>query len=122
MGQVRSRVRFHEVLGTWVMEVPNGEDAEGENEHVSLKYLVQHGVPDSIRKELRHSLKVTDAEGRPALTRDSKYMISGRFNTQERFSNCKALKAALEEIGFSHILLVNATGGDQFGPLTMQYL
>ena len=49
-------------------------------------------------------------------------MISGRFNTPERHQNCILLKMALEDFGFTNILVVNVGLGDQFGPVTMQYL
>merc|ERR1712217_627719 len=48
--------------------------------------------------------------------------ISARFNTQDMKVNCKMLKQALQRLGFSHVLLVEAEGGDRFGPMTMEYL
>jgi len=70
----------------------------------------------------RRSLWACLGFDRPRLTLESKYMISARFNSQEMVHNCKDLKLALTELGFTNVLLVDAAGGDQFGPMTMQYL
>lgn len=49
-------------------------------------------------------------------------MISARFNTSAMIEKCKELKTELEEVGFTNVLLVDAASGEQFGPMTMQYL
>lgn len=120
---IRSKVQFHNDSASWVMDV---SDKPGKSECVELSHLVQHGIPDQLKaactEELRRLSSFRNALGRPVLTRRSKYMISGRFNTRENMQNCMALKQELEDLGFAHILLVHAESGDQFGPLTTRYL
>lgn len=70
----------------------------------------------------RRRVRCSVPDSRNILTRESKFMISARFNTEEMISICKELKIALENLGFTNVLLVEAGAGDQFGPMTMRYL
>merc|ERR1712232_1181908 len=100
-------------------------DDDGEIDYVELEYLIYHGLPANLRSACADNMAVTEnvrRSSRPALTRESKYMISARFNTREMVQICKDMKQALQDIGFPNVLLVDAAGGDQFGPMTMRYL
>jgi len=87
-----------------------------------LNLLLTQAEQEVASLELENDSSPARISACPDLTRESKFMISARFNTLEMINNCKELKVALEKVDFSNILLVDANGGDQFGPMTMQYL
>merc|ERR1712232_1069013 len=118
----RAKVQLHEDLvksdpmHAWILEVP--DEHGGPATYMPLENLVRDGFPAPLEAACKKLTRTTLSDGRPALTRESVYMISARFNTAEMVTNCKELKAALEDIDFPNIRLVEAAAGDQFGPMT----
>jgi hypothetical protein len=124
MKLVRSRVKLLEDLipthprQAWVVDVSEDND---KRHYKTLRDIVHFGFPASLEATSSQA-RAEHSDGRPKLTRESVYMISARFNSAEMINNCKELKMALEYMDFPNIRLVDAGGGDQFGPMTVKYL